>query len=204
MRRKAPEDRPLRLAPARARHEIRVWLGRDLYDRVLREAAARGTTTSHCVRECLDEYFVLKQQAAVALGIASDGGHAPQAAGQRLSHALLDALEQRVVSEIRSTEVHLDGVAEKIRLLACMIDQAYQGLVGRLPEVPPGLREARIAAADEATSRWRRAVGSLFREGGPESGEIPDAERSLAPTSRAATTPVRAQRRRTPEATGTD
>jgi hypothetical protein len=203
VRRDAPQDRPLRLAPARARHEIRVWLGRDLYDRVLREAAARGTTTSHCVRECLDEYFVLKQQAALALGIGSGGGRAPHAAGQRLSHALLDALEQRVVSEIRSTEVHLDGVAEKIRLLACMIDQAYQGLVGRLPEVPPDLREARIATAEEATRRWRRAVGSLFREGGPESGEIPDAERSLAPASRA-TTPVRAQRRRSPEATGTD
>jgi hypothetical protein len=189
MRRDDRTDRPLRLAPARARHEIRVWLGRDLYDRVLREAAARGTTTSQCVRECLDEYFLLKQQAALALGVGAEGADAPQAAGQRLSHALLDALEQRVVSEIRGTRVHLDGVGEKIRLLGCMIDQAYQGLVGRLPDVVPELREARIASVEQSTWRWRRAVASLFREGGPESAD--DAHPEL-PASR-----------RTREATGT-
>jgi hypothetical protein len=85
-----------------------------------------------------------------------------------------------------------------------MVDQAYQGLVGRLPEVPVALRESRIAAADEAATRWRAAVGALFREGGPDSGTTADPQLPLASTGRVATAPVRAQRRRTPEATGTD
>jgi hypothetical protein len=75
------QERPVRLSQGRARHEIRVWLDRDLYDRVLREAAARGTTTSNCVREALDEYFVLKQQAALALGVGSGEGDQPERPG---------------------------------------------------------------------------------------------------------------------------
>ena len=204
MRRHDRQERPVRLSQGRARHEIRVWLGRDLYDRVLREAAARGTTTSNCVREALDEYFVLKQQAALALGVGAGEGDQPEATGRRLSHTLLDALEQRLVGEIRGTEVQADGLAEKIRLLACMIDQAYQGLVGRLPDVPAALRESRIAAADEATTRWRAAVGALFREGGPDAAIIAGPPVSLASTRRSPRSPVRTRRESKSEATGAD
>jgi hypothetical protein len=49
-----------------------------------------------------------------------------------------------------------------------MIDQAYQGLVGRMGEVPAHLVAGRAAVAAESSQRWRTAVSKLFRHRGYE------------------------------------
>ena len=68
-----------RLTPGRplkrygnARHELRAWMDREGYERLLREAAARDLSTSKCVRECLHEYFSLKDMMSLPPAAASD------------------------------------------------------------------------------------------------------------------------------------
>ena len=147
-----------------ARHEVRAWLSRDTYDRLSREASARHGTLSQAVRECLEEYFVLKQEIASALTPAP-GGETTTGEGMRLAHALLDENARRIVSEIQRRDARLEALLEKIRLVGCMVDRAYLSLVARLPDVEPSLRAARLAAAEESTRRWRRVVRDLHRQG---------------------------------------
>ena len=153
-----------------ARHEVRVWLSRDTYDRVAREASARRGTLSQSVRECLEEYFLLKQEIASAL-TPSPGEGATTGEGVRLAHALLDDQERRIVAEIERRDARLEAVLDHVRLVGCMVDQAYFGLVARLPDIEPGLRTARRAAAEEATRRWRHVVRAMHAAEHPENAE---------------------------------
>jgi len=151
----------------RPRHEIRSWLGRSGYEQVIGEASARQITVSACVRSCLDEYFVLRRELAGALGTDAKADR-DEERGSRLAHALLERLEHSVVKEIHAQETRVDSLFDALRLLACMLDQSYQGLVTRLPEVDDDVRRQRIASAQEAAKRWRRAVKRLHDERGPE------------------------------------
>lgn len=153
-----------------ARHELRAWLSRDTYDRLSREASARHATLSHCVRECLDEYFGLKQEIASAL-TPSSGDAATSAEGMRLAHALLDENARRIVSEIERRDARLETLLDQIRRVGCMVDRAYLGLVARLPDIEPRLRAARLAEAEEKTRRWRRIVREMHAAGEPENAE---------------------------------
>jgi excisionase family DNA binding protein len=111
------------------------------------------------VRECLDEYFVLEQEIASALTPApGDGGTTGE--GIRLAHGLLDDVVRRVVEEIQRRDASSDALREQLRLIAWMIDRAYCGLVGRLPDVEPSLRAARMASAERSVLLWRKAVRS--------------------------------------------
>ncbi len=150
-----------------ARHEVRAWLSRDTYDRLGREASARHGTLSQSVRECLDEYFVLKQEIASALTPTPDEGATP-GEGMRLAHALLDENARRIVAEIARRDARLEALLDKIGLVGCMVDRAYLSLVARLPDVEPSLRAARLAAAEEGTRRWRQVVREMHRAGGQE------------------------------------
>ncbi len=153
-----------------ARHEVRVWLSRDTYDRVAREASARRGTLSQSVRECLEEYFLLKQEIASAL-TPSPGEGATTGEGVRLAHALLDDQERRIVAEIERRDARLEAVLDHVRLVGCMVDQAYFGLVARLPDIEPGLRSARAAAAEASRRAWRNHVRAMHAAGSWEGAE---------------------------------
>ena len=172
MRRDAAKSERIPQSRDRARHEARTWLGRAGYDQLLREASARSVSVSECIRSCLEEYFTLRRELAEALG-TKPGPAAESQAGTRLAHSLLDRLEQNVVKEIRAQEGRVDAVLEALRLVACMVDQAYEGLVGRLPDVEEEVRKQRIAIAHDAAQRWRRAVNRLHNAGGPECNDAP-------------------------------
>jgi hypothetical protein len=122
------------------------------------------------VRECLDEYFGLKQEIASAL-TPSSGDAATSAEGMRLAHALLDENARRIVSEIERRDARLETLLDQIRRVGCMVDRAYLGLVARLPDIEPRLRAARLAEAEEKTRRWRRIVREMHAAGEPENAE---------------------------------
>lgn len=153
-----------------ARHEVRVWLSRDTYDRVAREASARRGTLSQSVRECLEEYFLLKQEISSAL-TPSPGDGATTGEGVRLAHALLDDQERRIVAEIERRDERLEAVLDQVRLVGCMVDQAYLNLVARLPDIEPALRSARAAAAEASRRAWREYVRAMHAAGHPENAE---------------------------------
>ena len=68
---------------------------------------------------------------------------------------------RRIVSEIEHRDARLEALLDQIRLVGCMIDQAYLGLVARLPDIEPSLRAARIAVAEDSTRRWRKVVREM-------------------------------------------
>lgn len=137
-----------------ARIELRVWLDAALHERVLREAVARGGSASKAVRDGMHEYFALKDDLTSALG-----GRGP--AASTLSHPTPPMSEEHA-----SHDRKLDAALQRLSVLACMLDQAYQGIIGRMNDVPAQLRAQRAAVAEESAQRWRSAVARLIRHQG--------------------------------------
>jgi hypothetical protein len=138
-----------------------VWLDSVLYERVLLETAARGGSASKAVREALREYFALKDQLipVIQKGPEEASSFTPDAPPHSpLSHPIVRMIEEHAIQTRK-----LDSVLQGLSVLACMMDQAYQGLVGRMSPVPTELRAQRAAAAEESAERWRRAVSKLLR-----------------------------------------
>jgi hypothetical protein len=145
-----------------ARLELRVWLDSALYERILLESAARGGSASKAVREAMREYFALKDELipVIRRGPAAQNSFTPDElqSCSPLQHPIVRMIEEHAIQARK-----LDSVLQGLSVLACMIDQAYQGLVGRLNPVPPELRAQRAAAAEESAQRWRTAVSKLLR-----------------------------------------
>ena len=144
-----------------ARRELRVWLDSVLYERILLEAAARGGSASGAVREALRQYFALKDDLipVIRRGTANESSFTPeQPPPPPLSHPIVRMIEEHAMQERK-----LESILQGLSVLACMLDQAYQGLVGRLNPVPTELRAQRAAAAEESAQRWRTAVSKLLR-----------------------------------------
>jgi hypothetical protein len=145
-----------------ARIELRVWLDAALYERILLETAARGGSASKAVREAMREYFALKDELIPVISRgSSNGSSAPDEVQPHspLSHPIVRMIEEHALQARK-----LDSVLQGLTVLACMIDQAYQGLIGRMNPVPAELRAQRAAAAEESAQRWRTAVSRLFRQ----------------------------------------
>jgi len=144
-----------------ARIELRVWLDAALYERILLESAARGGSASKAVREAMREYFSLKDD---LFPVISKGASQDPSAPEGLksysptSHPIVRMIEEHALHARR-----LDSIRKRLTVLACMIDQAYQGLIGRMSPVPSELRPQRAAAAEESAQRWRTAVSKLSR-----------------------------------------
>ena len=145
-----------------ARIELRVWLDAALYERILLETAARGGSASKAVREAMREYFALKDELipAIRSGPATESPFAPDEVRPHspLSHPIVRMIEEHALQARK-----LDSVLQGLTVLACMIDQAYQGLIGRMSPVPAELRAQRAAVAEESAERWRTAVSKLLR-----------------------------------------
>jgi len=144
-----------------ARIELRVWFDSALYERILLESAARGGSASRAVREAMREYFGLKDELFPVIGRgAAEDSSAPEElkSYSPISHPIVRMIEEHAIHTRK-----LDSIGQKLTVLACMIDQAYQGLVGRLNPVPSELRAQRAAAAEESAQRWRTAVSKLSR-----------------------------------------
>jgi hypothetical protein len=82
--------------------------------------------------------------------------------------SLFEAIEGAIAGALQESDRRTNAVLDKLRLLACMLDRSYEGIVVQLAEADPATREARIARATESIKRWRRAVAAFYRDGGPE------------------------------------
>ena len=137
-----------------ARIELRVWLDSALHERILREAAARGGSASKAVRDGMHEYFALKDELASALEGRGPSPSVP-------SHPVVRMSEEHAAHQRK-----LDAVLQRLSVLACMLDQAYQGVIGRMSDVPAQVLAQRAAVAEESAQRWRAAVAKLIRHPG--------------------------------------
>ena len=150
----------------RYRHEVRVYVGADLYERLVREAASRRITVSECVRTDLKEFYAIKEELMAPLEIGDGGGEVRR----RIIHQLLAEMETRLVAGLDRLSVEFsDAVARQGVLLASMIDQAYTGISVFLDgEIPAEARDARIKNARLRVTAWRNGVAELIEKGGPK------------------------------------
>jgi hypothetical protein len=150
----------------RYHHEVRVYVGGDLYERLVREAASRRITVSECVRADLGEFYAIKDELMAPLEVRDGGGEVRR----RIIHQLLAEMEMRLIAGLDRLSVEFgDAVARQSVLLASMIDQAYTGISVFLDgEIPAEARDARVESARLRITAWKNGVARLIQEGGPK------------------------------------
>jgi hypothetical protein len=125
-------------------HEIRSYVGVDLYERLLREAAARRLTVSECVRLDLAELYARRDRLQERL----DSGAEATAAAE-VEHRLL-RLELMIDRFYLGVMMHLAEVPDGLR--AARADSAearYRSWVAAVEELAGG---ETAAAADQPTA----------------------------------------------------
>jgi len=151
--------------PRGRQEELRVWLPPELYGRVLREAAVRGVSLSRCVRDRLEAHFGLEEELLDVVE-RKDVPPADVATGSALRLRLLDELEERLGATLGRQAESLEQIASDVRLVACLVDRAYLGLVATLAFRDERDADARAAQAAKHHAIWRKAAGRLWRDGG--------------------------------------
>ena len=150
----------------RYQHELRAYVGADLYERLVREAASRRITVSECVRADLREFYAIKDELMAPLEVRGGGGEVRR----RIIHQLLAEVETRLIAGLDQLSVEFsNAVGRQSVLLASMIDQAYTGIMVFLDgEIPAEARDARVESARLRVTAWRNGVARLIEEGGPK------------------------------------
>lgn len=156
-------NRSKRRAKRGSRHEVRVWLGKDLYDRLSREAAARELNLSQCIRELLSSHFELQGDWSAAWRDLPTGGGPTDVLGNQ---TLLRSVDERLTSLIGDSGDEFASIDAEVEVVAAMIQQAYLGIVARLPPLPDAEKDERHNAARRALDAWVESVADVCRGGG--------------------------------------
>lgn len=166
----------------RSQYDVRTYLGAELYERVLREAAARRLSLSECVRDDLLQFYDLRDELASALRVE----RSDRPTGQRILHTLLDPMEERIAASIGVQAAALSDLGERLRRLEWMIDRHYLGLMLHLPDVAEDLRDERSSSAIARHRAWKREVdqGPSVREAFPKARGAADEERAPSAAGR--------------------
>jgi hypothetical protein len=168
---------PPAVRPRRSQFELRCYAGRDLYERVLREAAARRVSVSECLRRDLGAYYAIQDELAGVVTVDSSADARP---GPRILHTLLAEMETRLVASMDRQSAVFE---ESLRAVAWMIDQGLLMLLGTLEERSDG-QTRRPLTALQRHDAWR----SVVQEGLASGKATPPAPRQLGRPPRPKTT----------------
>jgi len=136
----------------RSQYELRCYAGIDLYERVLREAAARRMSVSQCVRLDLSDYYAIRDELIGAVQVAETKSSGD--VSRRIRHTLLAEMETRIIAGLDRQGSIFE---ESLNVLACMIDKAMVSILTALPDDTPGVYRPRLTAG-QAHLAWRTAV----------------------------------------------
>jgi hypothetical protein len=145
----------------RVEHRVRASVGRELYERILREAASRRISVSHCIRMDLEELYAIRDELSQPIEVTRSAG----AARPRLIHRLLAETETRLAADLDRHLAEVAALGDAIRRLEAMLDRQYVGLMLYLPDVADELHDAHAKAALRRYEAWRRAVEQLLDGG---------------------------------------
>lgn len=139
----------------RVEHRVRASIGSALYERILREAAARRLSVSHCIRVDLQELYAIRAELARPVEMTAPGPGKRSA----LLHRLLAKTETRLAADLGRQLGELDALRDAVRRLEVMLDRQYVGLMLYLPEVP--------AESEDTRARGRIGPRSAAGHSGP-------------------------------------
>jgi len=136
----------------RSQYELRCYAGIDLYERVLREAAARRTSVSQCVRMDLSDYYAIRDEliGAVQVGETKSSGQV----SRRIMHTLLAEMESRIIAGLDRQGSIFE---ESLSALASMVDAAVFTILCAFPDDRPGVYQPRVSVGDQYEA-WRASV----------------------------------------------
>ncbi len=145
----------------RVEHRVRSSIGRELYERLLREAASRRISVSHCIRMDLEELYAIRDELSQPIEIARSAG----VAKPRLIHRLLAETETRLAADLDRHLAEVGALGDAVRRLEAMLDRQYVGLMLYLPDVADELHDDQAKVALRRYEAWRRAVEKLLDGG---------------------------------------
>ena len=142
----------------RVEHRVRSSVGSALYERILREAAARRLSVSHTIRADLQELYAIRDELAQPIEV----GAPASGKGSALRHRLLAETETRLAADLGRQMSELDALRAAVRRLEAMVDRHYVGLMLYLPDVPTDSEDARARGALRRYEAWKQAVAQLL------------------------------------------
>ncbi len=137
------------------KYQIKTYLSKELYQRVVQEAALRKTTLSKILRDGLMEYFILREEMASA--IESPGQLGENHTGQ-IIHTLLARTEERLALIVNQLEKKLHVTQVDLGFIITMLDQFYFDLMQYLPKLPSELAGHALALAKARHTKWRETI----------------------------------------------
>jgi hypothetical protein len=145
----------------RVEHRVRSSIGRELYERLLREATSRRISVSHCIRMDLEELYAIRDELSQPIEVTHSAG----VAKPRLIHRLLAETETRLAADLDRHLAEVAALGDAVRRLEAMLDRQYVGLMLYLPDVADELHDDQAKAALRRYEAWRRAVEKLLDGG---------------------------------------
>jgi len=140
-------------------HQVRFKAPDALYHRLLREAAASGTSLSQVVRAAVVEAFAARDAIADVFTMAPSDGE------RRVRGPLpLLEFEQRLCERLTATDDASAAQSARLRRLEAMIDRLYFGLMLHVDEVPSHIHIARQASAEARHRAWAVAVAEQIEK----------------------------------------
>lgn len=145
-------------------YQIASYLDFEDYQRLKTEVGlrGRGMTLSKTVRDCLREYFDLREEMATAFSNNKDQDSDVKG---KIIHSLLARTEERIAATIeRQTQVN-QQIQEQSLIITAMLDRLYLGLMQHLPEVPAEKKTEALSSANRRYQNWHEAVEQLVING---------------------------------------
>jgi hypothetical protein len=146
----------------RVEHRVRASVGSALYERIVREAAARRLSVSLCIRTDLEELYAIRDELSRPIEVGRDG----QQERPRLVHRLLQETEARLAGDLGRQLAELASLKDAVRRVEAMVDRQYVGLMLHLPDVPEQDHGARARGVRRRYEVWQQAVNERLRDGG--------------------------------------
>ena len=150
-------------------YQIASYLDFEDYQRLKTEVGirGRGMTLSKTVRDCLREYFDLREEMATAIS----SGQSDKDFKGKIIHSLLARTEERIAATIERQTQTNNEIHEQTLIVTAMLDRLYLGLMQHLPEVPSDKKTEAVSSANRRYKNWQEAVEQLIINGDVISSE---------------------------------
>lgn len=143
------------------KYEFRAYVNAADHKRLEREAISRKQSISKTTRDCLIEYFNLREELATSMETPGKPGEDHTG---KIIHTLLARTEERIAMTIEKLEERVSQLHDQNLLLTAMIDRMYMGLMQHLPEIPKEMKEGVVASSKRRHAVWLKTVEKLVSE----------------------------------------
>jgi hypothetical protein len=134
------------------KHEIRISVTKNLYDRIAQEAKIRDTKMATVAREKLAKHYIPQEK------LVSHHEVSNTFQDNNVIHAKLIKIEKQLSSADSRIDSLLDLSQEQMRFVITMIDWFYFDLMKYLPDIPEEFTHVAEATAKLRHSRWLEMI----------------------------------------------